>query len=243
MLEGEAYSDIVKIRRKDRIQQAKRNIGKAWIPSNETKIQSGLGSFYGCFNGHIDAFSAVTRGKEKYKSPGKNFYTNPGKQGTGYGYLNITIGNYHKYASEPYNRSKEMRNAEMSKDIKRRTGGAFKLSAIGQEHFDDNPYRSRKPLPPPKTPKQPEKRRLKPFVPSAPPKLMGGSKAGTFDGYPEHSVEPYSTRKVGDRNAKKKFVGGVFKPSQCLKSMPTNSVLSQNIHRSINRSNFMIAKA
>ena len=241
MLEGEAYTDIVKIRRKDRIQQAKKNIGKAWVPSSESKHLSGLGSFFGSFEGHIDAFSAVKRGKEKYKSPGKNFLTNPGKHGTGYGYLNITIGNYHKYVSEPYDRSKEMRITNMNRDIKRRTGGVFKLSAMGEEFFDENPYRSKKPLPAPKDPKQPAKRKLKPFVPSAPPKLMGGAKAGTFDGYPEHSVDPY-TRKVGGRNAKRKFVGGVFKPSQCPKSMPVHSVISQNIHRSINSSNFLTAK-
>ena len=242
-MEGEAYTDIVKIRRKDRLQQAKHNLGKAWVPTNNTKLPSGQGSNYGCFDGHIDAFSAVVKGKEKYKSPGKNFLTNPSKRGTGYGYLNVTIGSYHKYASEPYDRVKEIRKRELAADVKQRKGGAFKLSTQGKDYFDENPYRSKKPLPAHKEPSHSTKDKPKPFKPSSPAKLIGGCKAGTFTIYPEHSVDPYLSQKKSDRNSKRKFVGGIFRPSPCPKSMPTHSVVSQNIHRSMNSSNFLTLKA
>ena len=246
ILEGEAYTDIVKIRREDRIKQAKRDIGKAWVPTNSTKLPSGMGSFFGCFNGRVDAFSAAMKAKEKYKAPNKNLYTNPSKQGTGYGYLNVTIGKYPKYTSEPYDRSKELRQKEISTDIKLRKAGVFKLSANGKDFFDDNPFHSKKPLPPNKEPSGSSKSKHKPFVPSSPSKLTGGCLAGTFTKYPEHSVDPYIPRhKVGaqSKGPKRKFVGGVFKPSPCPKSMPMNSVVTQNIHRSTNSSNYLTATA
>ena len=48
-------------------------------------LSSGQGSHYGTFSGPTGAFSAATKPKEKYKAPGKNFLTNPGKKGTGFG--------------------------------------------------------------------------------------------------------------------------------------------------------------
>lgn len=47
--------------------------------------RSGLGNHYGTLGGPVEAVSAALRPKEKYKAPGKNFTTNPGKMGTGYG--------------------------------------------------------------------------------------------------------------------------------------------------------------
>lgn len=244
-MEGEAYTDIVKIRRKDRIKQSKQNIGKSWIPSSESKLPSGSGSSFGCFTNRTDAFSAVNKTKEKYKSPGRNFFTNPGKCGTGYGYLNITIGKYHKYISEPYDRSVEQRNKELSGDIKGRTGGVFKLSAQGKDFFDENPYRAKKSQPPKKeTSFGGNKSKTKPFVPSSPSKLTGGCKAGTFTRYPEHSVDPYiPMSKVLNKKSTKKPIGGIFKPTPHPKSRPTRSVVAQTIDRSINSSNFLTATA
>jgi hypothetical protein len=48
-------------------------------------FRSGLGSHYGTLAGPIGAFSPTEKSRGAYKSPGKNFYTNPGKQGTGFG--------------------------------------------------------------------------------------------------------------------------------------------------------------
>ena len=48
-------------------------------------FSSGLGSHYGTLTGPIQAFSPGQRQRKQYKPPGKNFYTNPGKDGTGFG--------------------------------------------------------------------------------------------------------------------------------------------------------------
>jgi hypothetical protein len=42
----------------------------------------------------------------KKKTPElKNFLTSPGKKGSGFGYMHVTIGPYHKYESDPYDAS------------------------------------------------------------------------------------------------------------------------------------------
>lgn len=48
-------------------------------------FSSGLGNHYGTLGGPIGAFSPASRPGKEYKSPGKNFSTNPGKKGTGFG--------------------------------------------------------------------------------------------------------------------------------------------------------------
>lgn len=237
ILEGEAYTDVIKIKRKERIEQSKKNIGKTWAPSSNTKLPSGVGNFFGCFTTHVDAFSAVKREREKYRSPGKNFLVSPAKKGTGYGYLRITIGDYQKHAAESYNRVKEIRKREAKEDMQKRKGGAFKLCSHGADYFDGNPYISKKPQPPKREASTPKRDKLKPFQPSSPAKAIGGCKAGTFTPYPEHSKDTFIVPKVGDKDASKKFLGGVFKPSPCPKSTPTNSIVAQHIHKTMNSNN------
>ena len=76
-------------------------------------FRSGAGNHYGTFSGPVDAFSPVNKGKKSYKSPGRNFTTNPPKKGTGYGYLGVTIGATPKYTPDPYERAKEIRNVRI----------------------------------------------------------------------------------------------------------------------------------
>ena len=47
--------------------------------------RSGLGNHYGTLSGPVGAFSPVKKAEKPYKSDGRNFTTNPGKIGTGYG--------------------------------------------------------------------------------------------------------------------------------------------------------------
>ena len=72
--------------------------------------RSGAGNHYGTFSGPVEAFSAAQKDKKSYQSPGKNFITNPPKKGTGFGYINVTIGHTPKYTADPYDRAKEIRN-------------------------------------------------------------------------------------------------------------------------------------
>ena len=71
--------------------------------------RSGAGSHYGTFSGPVKTFSPVSKQKNGYASPGRNFITNPSRKGTGYGYVNVLIGKAQQYASEPYDRARETR--------------------------------------------------------------------------------------------------------------------------------------
>ena len=55
------------------------------IPRPLPPSRCGMGSHYGTISGSLPAFSASLKEREKYRSPGKNFTTNPSKRGTGYG--------------------------------------------------------------------------------------------------------------------------------------------------------------
>ena len=88
-----------------------RDIGVTGVQTCALPIyyRCGEGNHYGTFSGAISAFSPVAKGKKPHQQEGKNFLTNPPKQGTGYGYLNVTIGAPYKYSSEPYDKAKEIR--------------------------------------------------------------------------------------------------------------------------------------
>ena len=69
---------------------------------HQLHCRSGLGNHYGTLSGPVPAFSAQNKSAGAYKSPNKNFYTNPGKKGTGFGYLSVTLGQFPKHMTEPY---------------------------------------------------------------------------------------------------------------------------------------------
>ena len=154
--------------------------------------------------------------------------------------MNVTIGQYSKYSSEPFDRSKELRKKEQADEKKKLKGGPFKLCSHAKDCFDENPYRSKKPLPPEKEGK-PSKDKPKPFKSSSPAKLIGGCMTGTFDPYPAHSADPYVAGKKPKEAAPSggKMVGGIFRPSPGTKSMPTHSTMAQNVVKVMNSSNFL----
>ncbi|KAG9479852.1 hypothetical protein GDO78_011729 [Eleutherodactylus coqui] len=233
--EGEAYSDPLKQRRQYRMQQAKKNLGKTFLPSNGEKKPSGVGSYYGTLSGPIPALSAAVKPRKAYTAPGKNFYTNPSKEGTGFGYPNITIGKSYTYSSDNYDISKELMKKEMDMHKSKVKGGAFRLNLYPKEYFDINPYRSDKPLPPLKK-KTEKKVTVNPFKPSSPAKSAGGMKAGTFDPYPSHSNDSYGKRTVKSANVIKG--GKTFQPPQGPKSYPIKSILESHVIKSVNPMNY-----
>ncbi|XP_028405049.1 UPF0602 protein C4orf47 homolog [Dendronephthya gigantea] len=234
IMEAESYSDPVKRRRQERLKQSSLNLGHAFVPSSGEKLASGAGSHYGTFSGPVEAFSPENKGKKGYKSPGRNFTTNPPKKGTGYGYLGVTIGQTPKYMTDPYERAKEIRKGDHEKSIKVRKGGAFRLNLHPRTYFDGNPYKSDKPLPPLKEGKT-RPPIAKPFKQSSPGKEIGGCKAGCFESYPSHSDDPYQPKKAAsDASQAKK----IFRPTQGPKSTPFSSVIAQNVDRRINVTNF-----
>ncbi|XP_070544417.1 cilia-and flagella-associated protein 96-like [Ptychodera flava] len=238
---GEGYSDPVKMRRQLRLKEAQKNIGKAFLPSNGDKKPSGLGNHYGTFAGAVGAFSPVKRGGKAYSAPGKNVLTNPGKRGTGYGYTGITIGGGYKHSPDSYDRPKELRRKEQLGHKSMLKGGSFKLNMHPKDYFDGNPYRTDKPLPPLKKTGS-AKKDVKPFKPSSPAKHIGGSKAGTFDPYPSHSNDPYKPKGKKPEPPVNK-TGKIFMPSPGPKSAPMNSIVNQNVSRSINGLNFKMVNS
>ncbi|NXP08517.1 CD047 protein, partial [Thinocorus orbignyianus] len=169
IFDGEAYSDAVQLRRRYRLAESKKNLGKAFLPSNGDKLPCGLGSYYGTIGGSFPYFSAQLKARERYVPPGKNFYTNPGKKGTGYGYANLTIGEQYPHQADGY--ELERINAKKAQEEHRRLliGGPFRLNLYPQEYFDANPYFNDRPLPPVKKPPA-EKPIAAPFIPSSPAK-------------------------------------------------------------------------
>jgi len=236
IMQGEGYSDAVKRRRQERLDKGKMNIGTAFMPSHAGKSPSGHGSHYGTFSGPITTFSPVAKSKKEYISPGKNFMTTPSKKGTGYGYQNVLIGKPQQHPTEPYDAGKEMRKQAHVKSKQMMKGAAFKLNLHPKEYFDNNPYKTDKPMGPPYKELKKSNPALKPFQPSSPGKEIGGSKAGCFTAYPSHSNDPYITKNRSWRDGGKQK--NIFRPSQGPKSMPMHSIMAQNVERRINRHNF-----
>ncbi|XP_056626183.1 UPF0602 protein C4orf47 homolog [Triplophysa dalaica] len=235
IFEREALTDRIKIERQYRIQQTKQNLAKAFLPSNGEKKTSGVGNYYGTFGGPIQAMSALKVPRRPHKSPGKNFYTNPPKKGSGYGYPDVTLSKMIFYSSDPYDRAKEMLKREILAHKSRLKGGPFRLNLHPSECFDGNPYKSDKPLPPPKKPEE-KKHFAVPFKASSPSKKTGGMKAGTFDSYPTYSAEPYVTRKTKSAMTNKE--GKIFNPSPGPKSTPVKSIINLNVNRVVNSTNY-----
>lgn len=243
IMEGEAYSDMIKVRRQRRIKEGKKNLAGPYVPPSFAKEPAGLGNHYGTLGGPIKSFSAAIKQQSKHALPEKNCLVNPGKLGTGYGYPNVTIGSLPKHEKEEYDRAKNMREKDHKDSIKKRKAGSFKLNLHPKDFFEENPFRSDKPTPPAKS-SGTKKEHLKPFVPSKFPKLPGGCKAGTFEDYPKHSTDEYGFPKFGRPGpVPSKMKGGVFKPSQDIKSTPMKSVMQQNVMRRMNVNNYLSTSA
>ncbi|XP_048248686.1 UPF0602 protein C4orf47 homolog isoform X1 [Haliotis rufescens] len=242
VMEGEAYSDPIKMRRLRRLEDSKKNLSKAFLPSSGEKKMSGLGSHYGTLGGPIPALSPGEKASKPYKSPGKNVMTNPGKEGTGFGFVGVTIGGYPKYQHDAFDRSRELAKKESEGHRKQVKGGAFRLNMHPQALFDSNPYRSEKALPPVRKSSSATLKRndFKPFKPSSPGKHPGGSKIGTFDPYPSHSQDPFNVRVKRQINVVNKS-GRIFVPSQGPKTTPCISIVNQHVKRTINVQNYRSA--
>ncbi|XP_067938753.1 cilia-and flagella-associated protein 96-like [Watersipora subatra] len=241
MFEGEAYSDPIKQRRQHRMKESQKNLGKPFLPSNGDKKPSGLGNHYGTLGGAVPFFSAQNKTGAAYKSPNKNLYTNPGKRGTGFGYLNVTLGQFPKHMTEPYDQVALNDKKLLEQSRSKMKGGSFKLNMHPKAYFDEKPYTSEKPLPPAKK-SAPARPIAVAFRPSHPAKKPAGCKAGTFETYPQHSVDPYGKHYKRPVNVVNK-TGKTFMPNQGPKSALTNSIINQNVVRTMNRQNYKTVRS
>ncbi|XP_025090518.1 UPF0602 protein C4orf47 homolog isoform X2 [Pomacea canaliculata] len=238
VFEGESYSDPIRLKRIFRMKESKKNLGKPFMPTNAEKTMNGLGTFYGTIGGGVTAFSPLSTRSKQATIPGKNMYTNPGKKGTGYGYINVTIGPYPPNVTDPYDRSRMMAQKENQGHKKLLKGGPFQLNMHPQDYFNGNPYILTKPLPPMrKTGTSSGPKNVTPFKPSSPGKKLGGGKHGSFDPYPSHSVDPFGVKIKRPVNVVNN-TGKIYVPPTGPKSRPVNSIVDQNITRSINIQNY-----
>ncbi|XP_026212869.1 UPF0602 protein C4orf47 homolog isoform X2 [Anabas testudineus] len=173
IFEREALSDPVRLARQHRIQQAKKNLGKAFLPCNGVKKPCGSGSYYGTLSGPVEAMSPLAVAQKASRSPGRNVMTSPPKKGSGYSYPNVTLSKIELYASDPYDRAKELLKREAAIHRSNLRDGPFKLNLHPKDYFQANPYHSEKPLPPAPKPVSPaQKVSPVPFKPSSPSKRV-----------------------------------------------------------------------
>ncbi|XP_068571598.1 cilia-and flagella-associated protein 96 [Cebidichthys violaceus] len=234
IFEREALSDPLRLARQNRIQQAKKNIGKAFLPCNAIKRPCGSGSYYGSLSGPFEAMSPLSVARKAHRSPGCNIVTSPPKKGSGYSYPNVTLSKIELYASDPYSRAKEVLEKEAAIHRSKLRDGPFKLNLHPRDYFQGNPYRSDKPLPPSHKPlPAAQKVSAVPFKPPSPSKKIGGFKAGTFDCYPIHSPDPYIIRR-----SKPTHREPIFHPAPGPKSIPVKSIITVNVNRSVHSANY-----
>jgi len=246
IMEKEAYINIVQAQRTKRLSQAKKRRGKGtWIPSDYPKKPSGLGNHYGTLAGPITHFVPNSKPKEEKKRLGRNVTTNPSKKGTGYGYVGVTLGDYHAHAVEPYERPRELRIKENEIHHQQVKGKAFRLNNHPTMYFDHNPFKDPTKLPSKSksAPDLTEKKtgeKLKPFKISSPPKKTGGCKAGCFTTYPKHSEDAYAPKKAERKNQGPKKL---FRALPGPKSVPTPSIMQQCVQKAVNKANYKSVKA
>jgi len=251
VMEKESYTDSIKNRRLDRIAEDKKKISpKAFLPSSYTKKPSGKGNTYGTFAGTHKSFSPNLKPGKPYVTHGRNFTTTPGKKGTGYGYVNVTFQKYNEHSIEPYEAARETRRQNMNEHKGEMKGGSFKLGMHPKSLFDQNIYRSDRKLNSKGSQSGSSSKPLVvkiPFRPSNPARKIAGCKAGTFGDYPKHSADPYIPvnqvlKVLQNKQNKATSSRGIFHPQPGPKSIPTKSVLEQNVIRAMNRNNYKNVK-
>ena len=247
--EGEAYTDYIALQRAWQRANDIKRIGKEWIPSSVGKKRSGVGSPFGNFTAIIPALSTeqveLTKPIELH-----NFYTNPGKKGTGYGYPNVAINPLPEW--KPGDVMCSDLNAVSMKEVNEKhqemcLGRKVFISqnASGRA-FDPNPYAGGDPLAPGGPVKQvfgvdafPKDMIIGPtFYPPNPPKRDGGCKAGTINKYPEYTNEPFKEMsKILAEQSKVKPIEGNkewIPTSDTAIEKPTMSVINRNVDLAIN---------
>ncbi len=249
LFEGESLSNIVALRRSWRRLNNDTKIGKDWIPSSPAKKRCGLGSGSGNFTETYDAMSQEKRVSVKPPSL-PNFYTNPGKKGIGYGYLDICINPYPEWkegASIYGLRGPSIAERTAMHQAKCLGRAVFLNQQASGQLFDPSPYEGVNVLAPghPAIQKfgnawsNPAKNIGPTFLPSSPAKTDGGCKDGALSKWPEHSNEPFKEmtkimlekyRSPPEDSALKAWIP---QPPTAI-TMPQMSVINKNIDLAIN---------
>ncbi|VDO01585.1 unnamed protein product [Rodentolepis nana] len=236
LLEGDDPTDLLK-RRSSSEQRDK----KYWVPSGASKRLCGVGSQYGNFTTIIPYMEGSVR-EQPVKLKGlPNFYTNPGKKGTGYGYPNVALNPLPEW--EPGDGTSSDLNAVSVKELNQKHRdlslgrAAFVSAHPGGRDFDQNPYEGGDPL-------APGGRPLMNFRENETSK--GETKTSAFYPsnafmkykFPEYESEPFKeVEKIMQEKFKSKLIRGQpiwYPPATTALEKPSMSVINKNIDLAIN---------
>lgn len=233
VMEGEAYSDPVKERRAYNAKKKALNKAGPFIPSNGPKSLGGKGANFNTFSPKLEAFSPADKPAPPYKSEGRNFLTNPPKQGT-FGVPGTTFTPLPEYVAESYDAAHEAEQKAAEDHKTKMKGGAFKVhTATLSQPFHQNPFGDEKntPLAPEKP--QPEKKKVTPFYPGKRAHTMEGTGnvLGTLDKYPAHSDQPPLPREPIKPQP-------IFRQTMTTKTGLTRSVVQLNAVKRVTANNY-----
>eukprot|EP01137_Pigoraptor_chileana_P010369 Opistho-2@59875 len=222
VFEGESWADPIQRERRTRNENSKKNIAKAFKPVGTSPKPSGSGSFFGTFGGPLPSLSGASVPDKPKRPVGKNFLTNPGKRGTGYGYLNVTIGTPYAYSSDTYDAMQKQMKEERERHKQRLVGKAFINNHAPKSVFDTNPYATDKEFPAKEHDEEKKLDKL-PFRPSHPAK---SGVWGCFESYPAHDS---GNEPAEPPVRKERHQAPIFRPSGGSKSIPFKSIVEMNV--------------
>lgn len=224
--------------------------GKKWVPSPIGKKRCGIGSPFGNFTTVIAAMGNATR--EEYEAPKelRNFYTNPGKKGTGYGYPNVAINPLPEWKPGDGINSDLNADSILEENRKHSELCLGRAPFVSQQPrgrmFNPNPFAGGDPLAPGGPPIQifgvavaSKNKMIGPiFYPPRAPKKDGGGKAGTFSKFPDYQTEPFKevVRIVEEQSQSKELDNQPvwLPPANTALVKPSVSVVNKNVDLRIN---------
>ncbi|KAI8806580.1 hypothetical protein BJ742DRAFT_679931 [Cladochytrium replicatum] len=242
VFENEPYTDLVVLRRRWRLKAKEKNIStNPFKPSSVPPKPSGSGSLYGTIEQQWPInkkgdFDIKKRREDdpptKERPPSKpNFYTKPPKQGTGYGYPNVTIGKPYEYVSDPFDRLHQQQKLERELHKQKQIGERTFISSSSRLNYFNQfialtlPGES-EPITLLQCKKGPAlKYQSLPIIPFKPSSCCGY----TINKYPTHET-PAPRKDGGDDDAKRKDRPAApnFRPSGVSKSYPSRSIIEAN---------------
>jgi hypothetical protein len=235
--EKEPLHDAVRGRRQEALKKKTRMLAGPYKPASPVKKMGSSGSHAGTFSGVHKYFSREEARKGPAKKESRNFLTNPGKEGSGYGFPNVTIGKAPEYKTSAYNAQQTQARKDAATHRRAVRGGPFKAAAPdapqgAKGFFEPNPFVPSKVQGKPKAQK-PAAKITVPFYPNKPLGTMesGGNNHSTFAAF------TYVGEKAKARPSGPKPPAPVFKPVSNVKSAPSSSVVVTNVKRSVNMSN------
>lgn len=230
VFEGECYTEPLQRDRKNRKERLKNNLGPPFKPSSDLGRRSGMGTLSAAFTDKNPAMSPLKKPNRKEKPLGKNFVTKPGRKGTGYGYVDVTIGKTYDYQSTKYDVKKIELQQEHQMHKKKMIGKPFVSHHHPQALFDSNIYKGDEGEKGPDTDDKPKALVPVPFRPSHPAK---SGAQGCLNPYPKQE----GAQKPEGSKEQLKEATKIFKPPGGPKTMVSKSIALLNVP--ISRSSYV----